>query len=99
MLSVDTRDSDGVSDRPQVVHVPFQMSAIHKYTRSSRHRNGPASLDRPHTSSIMAPGNAVLSIDALPPGTQRINDREATHILLAPQPSSDPNQPLVGIAT
>ncbi|EXM08588.1 major facilitator superfamily domain-containing protein [Fusarium oxysporum II5] len=39
------------------------------------------------------PENA-LNIDALPPGTQRINDLQATHMILAPQPSSDPNQPL-----
>ncbi|KAM5350334.1 hypothetical protein ACJ41O_006839 [Fusarium nematophilum] len=37
-------------------------------------------------------GNAAN--DVLPPGTQRLNDAQATHILLAPQPSSDPNQPL-----
>ncbi|KAJ4258878.1 hypothetical protein NW762_007965 [Fusarium torreyae] len=42
----------------------------------------------------MPPENTTLSIDALPPGTQRINDLQATHIVLAPQPSSDPNQPL-----
>ncbi|KAM6520091.1 hypothetical protein FALCPG4_013643 [Fusarium falciforme] len=36
----------------------------------------------------------ALHRDVLPPGTQRINDAQATHILLAPQPSSDPNQPL-----
>jgi hypothetical protein len=42
------------------------------------------------------PENA-LNIDALPPGTQRINDLQATHMILAPQPSSDPNQPLVRI--
>ncbi|KAJ4315296.1 hypothetical protein N0V84_008452 [Fusarium piperis] len=36
----------------------------------------------------------TLHGDMLPPGTQRINDAQATHILLAPQPSSDPNQPL-----
>jgi hypothetical protein len=39
----------------------------------------------------------ALHGDVLPPGTQRINDSQATHILLAPQPSSDPNQPLVRI--
>ncbi|KAF5011312.1 hypothetical protein FDECE_2562 [Fusarium decemcellulare] len=38
----------------------------------------------------MSPENS----DVLPPGTQRLNDLQATHILLAPQPSSDPNQPL-----
>ncbi|RSL58631.1 hypothetical protein CEP54_007676 [Fusarium duplospermum] len=36
----------------------------------------------------------ILHGDVLPPGTQRIQDAQATHILLAPQPSSDPNQPL-----
>ncbi|KAF4458110.1 hypothetical protein F53441_118 [Fusarium austroafricanum] len=36
----------------------------------------------------------TFNIDALPPGTQRINDLQATHIILAPQPTSDPNQPL-----
>lgn len=39
----------------------------------------------------------TLHGDVLPPGTQRINDAQATHILLAPQPGSDPNQPLVRI--
>lgn len=39
----------------------------------------------------------TLHGDVLPPGTQRINDSQSTHILLAPQPSSDPNQPLVCI--
>ncbi|KAI3571885.1 major facilitator superfamily domain-containing protein [Fusarium oxysporum f. sp. albedinis] len=38
--------------------------------------------------------NETLSIDALPPGTQRLNDSRSTHIVLAPQPGSDPNQPL-----
>ncbi|KAF4336859.1 HOL1 substrate-H+ antiporter [Fusarium beomiforme] len=41
----------------------------------------------------MAP-NDTLAIHALPPGTQRFNDFQSTHIVLAPQPSSDPNQPL-----
>ncbi|KAJ3549942.1 hypothetical protein NM208_g245 [Fusarium decemcellulare] len=40
---------------------------------------------------MMASGHAD---NVLPPGTQRINDAQATHVLLAPQPSSDPNQPL-----
>ncbi|KAF4335864.1 HOL1 substrate-H+ antiporter [Fusarium beomiforme] len=35
-----------------------------------------------------------LTVDALPPGTQRINDLRARKIVLAPRPSSDPNQPL-----
>ncbi|KAH6952200.1 major facilitator superfamily domain-containing protein [Fusarium avenaceum] len=39
----------------------------------------------------MAP-NDTLSV--LPPGTQRLNDSQSSHIVLAPQPSSDPNQPL-----
>lgn len=43
----------------------------------------------------MPPEETTLTIDVLPPGTQRINDLQATHIVLAPQPTSDPNQPLV----
>ncbi|KAL9571897.1 hypothetical protein ACKAV7_003886 [Fusarium commune] len=43
--------------------------------------------------TIIMPDN-TLNIDTLPPGTQRINDLQATHMILAPQPSSDPNQPL-----
>lgn len=43
----------------------------------------------------MPPEESTLTIDVLPPGTQRINDLQATHIVLAPRPTSDPNQPLV----
>jgi len=48
-----------------------------------------------HLPSIMPPEETTLTIDVLPPGTQRINDLQATHIVLAPRPTSDPNQPLV----
>jgi hypothetical protein len=43
----------------------------------------------------MSTEDRILTIDVLPPGTQRINDLQATHIVLAPRPTSDPNQPLV----
>ncbi|KAF5686923.1 HOL1 substrate-H+ antiporter [Fusarium circinatum] len=42
----------------------------------------------------MLPEESTLTIDVLSPGTQRINDLQATHIVLAPRPTSDPNQPL-----
>ncbi|KAF7557780.1 hypothetical protein G7Z17_g443 [Cylindrodendrum hubeiense] len=35
-----------------------------------------------------------MDTTTLPPGTQRIEDANGTQVLLAPQPSSDPNQPL-----
>jgi hypothetical protein len=38
---------------------------------------------------------AETVMNNLPPGTERIEDTGGTKILLAPQPSADPNQPLV----
>ncbi|KAH6995224.1 major facilitator superfamily domain-containing protein [Ilyonectria destructans] len=35
-----------------------------------------------------------MDTTTLPPGTQRIEDADGTQVVLAPQPSSDPNQPL-----
>ncbi|KIX00793.1 uncharacterized protein Z518_09858 [Rhinocladiella mackenziei CBS 650.93] len=35
-----------------------------------------------------------MTLDRLPPGTQRIEDKTGEKILLAPQPNADPNQPL-----
>lgn len=37
----------------------------------------------------------MASLERLPPGTQRIEDKAGQKILLAPQPNADPNQPLV----
>ncbi|EXJ56382.1 uncharacterized protein A1O5_12649 [Cladophialophora psammophila CBS 110553] len=36
----------------------------------------------------------TTTAEALPPGTQRIEDLAGAHIVLAPQPNADPNQPL-----
>ena len=39
-----------------------------------------------------------MTLERLPPGTQRIEDKAGENILLAPQPNADPNQPLVPCA-
>lgn len=37
----------------------------------------------------------MQDLENLPPGTHRIEDSRGEHVVLSPQPNSDPNQPLV----
>lgn len=44
----------------------------------------------------MGETGATMNDATLPPGTERIENTGGTKIILAPQPTADPNQPLVG---
>lgn len=37
----------------------------------------------------------IVDERAFPPGTVRLSDRAESHLVLSPQPTSDPNDPLV----